>query len=290
MRYALVSFLLILQGPVAGPDARFGPPPAHASESLCNATGMVDLCSNILAAGWDETSNLEATKVFLQDMKVRTIPTQVRKSSSRCRLIYSNTDERQELDYAVPVDLARLPATGLQDRDVVIALFNSDGPGNCWEAKYGTRRWTKQLRREVQFVTVRLDTSVSMAVKPEKDRRIGTWTSWSISSRLNIKTGARTFSIEQLKRGQWTQCAVRHEHEDGYSDYLAFIGCEGVRAAASFVAMSTPKTESVNRAIVPFSFGDAGVRQALLNADVDRFTASAWGRCGSFGCCSIDSD
>jgi len=251
---------------------------------------MVDLCSNILAAGWDETSNLEATKVFLQDMKVRTIPTQVRKSSSRCRLIYSNTDERQELDYAVPVDLARLPATGLQDRDVVIALFNSDGPGNCWEAKYGTRRWTKQLRRDVQFVTVRLDPSVSMAAKPEKDRRIGTWTSWAISSRLNIRTGERTLSIEQLKRGQWTQCAERHEHEDGYIGNLAFIGCEGIRAAASFVAMSTMRTQPVSTAIARYSLGDLEVRKALLDAKVDPFTASAWGRCGSFGCCSIDSD
>ncbi len=289
MRYAFVASVLIMQGFVQGPAERPGQPPVHAADSLCNTTGKVDVCNNILTGGWDVTANLPATQKFLQGMRVKSIPTQVRKASARCRVVYNNTDEAQELDYSVPADLARLPAIGLGDQDVVVALFRSDGPGNCWEAQYGTRRWTKQSRRDVQFVTVRLDPSISVSAAPTTDRRIATWTSWAISSRLDLKTNVRTLSLEKLKTGQWTQCALRHNHQEGQTYDLAFIGCKGYRAAANLVQKYGLGSRSVSTTISDYNSGDAQVRRAFRSEDITPFTASAWGRCGSFGCCSIDS-
>lgn len=234
-------------------------------------------CGNLLPAGWRDMNEvqLSALHVQLDSLEKRSweaLATAERESSEGCRDSSNKKDKPLEILLRAPFAMDSFPRLGTAGNDLVTTIFVVKKDKNCREARYSVQRERDRFRKSIEFQTV------STKAAGESDT-IGQWTTWSLSWRKN---GERRYRLDSLRAGSYVRCAKEHPETKGN---VAFISCDDAVALARAAEKSaTPEAEFTSL------LGAYMRREPRILAVTrgDPFSDTAWGRCGSMGCCASE--
>lgn len=248
-------------------------PPFVSRGCSTTATGPT-ACTNVLPENWKSDLEKTAKRIDNQNLLplARNPIKQTRKTDSDCRRDRFRNDKKLVINYDVPLDMSRFPIDGTAGRDLVVAVFTSDGNTDCREAKYGILDAKGGAKQGiVYFITVQTDRVDPVVTR--YDRRIGNWTAWAIYKKDN------DYVLDDLREGAYVQCGQKH---DTTFKNLAFTGCETAHLPPTQRQVGLLDRyftiRSANASVVR---GSSAVFDPL-SEEVD----PAWGRCGALGCCA----